>query len=165
MRFLRIADVIVECLAALGVLAYCAAAVVTVADILGRRIGMPVVGVVDIVQLFVMTGAWLVIPWGFAVGAHVGVDFLVDRMPAHAARACRIAAGLAACALMALILWKCFGAWQLQHMLGDKSQQLGIPISFYWLPLLAGAAASILALAAMLARLISGQPVTPQAAH
>ena len=73
--------------------------------------------------------------------------------------------GMAALALMALILWKCIGTYQMQVMMGDKSQQLGIPISLYWLPLLVGVAASILALIPILARLVLNLPQTRAAAH
>ena len=164
-RFLRGIDGVIEALAAIGVLAYCAAALVSVADVIGRRIGTPVPGVVDLVQMFIMAGAWLSIPWGFAVGAHVGVDFLVERMPNGWQRLLRGLAALAALVLMALILWQCAGAYRMQVMLGDKSQQLGIPISLYWLPLLVGVAASILALIPILARLVLNLPQTRAAAH
>ena len=163
--FLRRIDGVIELLAALGVLAYCAAALVSVADVIGRRIGTPVPGVVDLVQLFILAGAWLSIPWGFAVGAHVGVDFLVEKLPHGWQRGLRIAAALTSGGLMALILWKCLGAYQMQAMLGDKSQQLGIPISLYWLPLLIGVAASILAVIPVFLRLVLDLPQTRTQAH
>lgn len=162
---LRGIDRLMEVLAGVGVLSYCAAAAVSVADVIGRRFGMPVVGVVDLVQLFVMAGAWLCIPWGFTVGAHVGVDFLLERMPAGAARGLQALAALIAAGLMAMILWKCLGAWQMQALLGDKSQQLGIPMSYFWVPLLVGAGASILAALAVVIRLTSGRAVTSTQAH
>ncbi|WP_201740596.1 TRAP transporter small permease [Paracoccus aeridis] len=162
---LRGIDRLMEVLGAIGVLSYCTAAAVSVADVIGRRFGMPVVGVVDLVQLFVMAGAWLCIPWGFAAGAHVGVDFLLERMPAGAARGLQAVAAVIAAAVMALVLWKCFGAWQMQALLGDKSQQLGIPMSYFWVPLLVGAAASMLAALAVVIRLASGRAVMSTQAH
>ena len=162
---LRRIDGLIEILAAFGLLAYAAAALISVADVIGRRIGTPVPGVVDLVQLCVLAGAWLSIPWGFTVAGHVGVDFLVERMPNGWQRLLRGLAALAALVLMALILWKCAGAYRMQVMLGDKSQQLGIPISLYWLPLLVGVAASILALIPVLLRLVLDLPQTRNAAH
>ncbi len=161
---LRRIDGVIELLAAIGVLAYCAAALVSVADVIGRRIGTPVPGVVDLVQLFIMAGAWLSIPWGFSVAAHVGVDFLLERMPAGLARGLRAVAALAAIVLMALIFVECIPTYRMQVMLGDKSQQLGIPIAFYWLPLLTGVAASVLALIPVLLRLVLDLPQTRNAA-
>lgn len=128
-----------------GVLAYAAAALLTVGDVIGRQLGMPIVGVVDLVQLFVLGGAWLVIPYAFLTGAHVGVDLLVNAMPAALRGALRVIAGAAAVALLAAMLVYCYEAFQQQMLYGDTSQQLGIPIIYYWLPLLAGVGLSILA--------------------
>lgn len=162
---LRRIDGVIEFLAAIGVLAYCGAALVSVADVIGRRIGTPVPGVVDLVQLFIMAGAWLSIPWGFSVAAHVGVDFLVERLPRGPARFLHGAAAVAAIVLMILIFVECIPTYRMQVMMGDKSQQLGIPIAFYWLPLLGGVLASVLALIPVLLRLVMDLPQTRTAAH
>lgn len=164
-RLLRRVDGVIEMLAAVGVLAYCAAAAISVADVVGRRIGIPVLGVVDLVQLFVMAGAWLSIPWAFTVGAHVGVEFLVERMPAGVARFLHVLAAVAAIALLALILWQCWHAFRMQALLGDRSQQLGIPMGYYWIPLLIGTAASIVAALGIVWRLLTGRAVETTQAH
>lgn len=164
-RLLRRIDGAIEALAAVAVLAYCAAAAVSVADVIGRRLGLPVLGVVDLVQLFVMAGAWLSIPWAFTAGAHVGVEFLLERMPPRMARALHVLAAAAAIALMALILWQGWGAWRMQALLGDRSQQLGIPMGYYWGPLLLGVAASILAALTVVFRLLTGRPTASAQAH
>lgn len=163
--WLRRIDGAIEILAACGVVAYCAAAAISVADVLGRRLGMPIVGVVDLVQLCVLSGAWLCIPWAFTAGAHVGVDFVLDRIPPGAARAFHLLAAAAAIALMALILWKSWGAWRMQALLGDRSQQLGIPMGFFWIPLLIGAAASLIAAATIVIRLLTGRATATTQAH
>ncbi|QIE54066.1 TRAP transporter small permease subunit [Pikeienuella piscinae] len=139
-RFLR-------AIAGLGVLAYALAALVTVADILGRQVGVPIDGVVDLVQLFVMAGAWLVMPYAFMAGAHVGVDFLVGALPAAPAAALRLIAATLAFTLLALMLWQGVLTYETRTMFGDRSQQLGIPIAWYWWPLLAGLALSLLGVA------------------
>jgi len=132
-------------LAVIGLLAYGAAALVTVADIVGRRLGMPIEGVVDLVQLFVMGGAWLVMPFAFLTSAHVGVDFVIDRFPAGARDACRIFGLVIAIVLLSLMLWYGYATASQRIMFGDMSQELGIPIIWYWLPQLLGMAASIVA--------------------
>ena len=124
--------------AALGVAAYGVAALVTVADVLGRRVGLPVDGVVDLVQLFVMAGAWLVMPFAFMTGAHVGVDLLVERMPRAPAVLLRAAAMSVAVVLLGLMLVYGYQTAAMRMMFGDKSQQLGIPIVWYWVPLILG---------------------------
>ncbi len=142
---LRWLHFLVSGLAALGVFAFAMGAIVTVADILGRPLGLAVIGVVDLVQLAVMMGAWFVIPYAFLTGAHVGVDLVVNAMPQGLARLARGISALVAVVLLALMLWYCYAAFQMQMLFGDKSQQLGIPIMWYWLPLLAGLLVSILA--------------------
>lgn len=138
-------------LAGLGVLAYAGAAVVTVADIIGRQFGAPIDGVVDLVQLFVMTGAWLVMPYAFMVSAHVGVDFVLDFLPRWPAMVFHGFAALVAFGLVALMLWYGIETFKVRTMFGDKSQQLGIPIAWYWYPLLLGLAASLLGIVAAIA--------------
>ena len=142
---MRAPRALVTAAAALGFAAYVAAALLTVGDILGRRFGAPVPGVVDLVQLCVVAGAWLVIPFAFLTGAHVGVDLLVDAMPKPLRRLFRLIASLAAILLLGLILTNCYATFQQQLMFGDRSQQLGIPIVWYWVPLLVGVALSIIA--------------------
>lgn len=132
-------------LAVIGLLAYGCAALVTVFDILGRRVGMPVEGVVDLVQLFVMAGAWLVMPYAFYSGAHVGVDFIIDKFPARMQKVFLVFGSLIAIMLLALMLWYGYTTAQQRIMFGDKSQELGLPILWYWVPLLLGMAGSIVA--------------------
>jgi TRAP-type C4-dicarboxylate transport system permease small subunit len=151
---MRLIDRVIELLAAVGVTAYAAAALVTVADIVGRRFGYAINGVVDLVQLCVTAGTWFVIPWAFAAGAHVSVELFITRLPPSARRTLAVAAALLAAGILMLMLRYGWDAFAIQARLGDRSQQLGIPIAFYWWPLLAGQAACLLALASVLARLL-----------
>lgn len=144
--------------AGIGVAAFSAAALLTVADVVGRRFGAPIVGVIDLVQLCVLAGAWLVIPYAFLVGAHVGVDLVVEHLPDRLNRVLRAVAGLAGAALALLILWGSWSAARQQMMFGDVSQQLGIPIVWYWAPLLLGAGLSILAALLTVADALAGHP-------
>ncbi|TDK48138.1 TRAP transporter small permease subunit [Antarcticimicrobium luteum] len=141
-----------------GVTAYGAAAVVTVADVLGRRIGLPIEGVVDLVQLFVVTGAWLAMPYAFMSAAHVSVDFLLALMPDSLAVSLRLMAAALTLSLLALMLWQGFLTFQTRTMFGDKSQQLGIPVALYWYPLLVGLAASMLGVLLELHQALKGTP-------
>jgi TRAP-type C4-dicarboxylate transport system permease small subunit len=154
---MRWVDRVIEGLAIFGVAAYAAAALVTVADIVGRRFGLPVDGVVDIVQLCIMAGAWFVIPWAFVAGAHVSVDFVQARMPETLARMVEILAALMAGALLLLMLRYGYDAAIMQRLLGDRSQQLGIPIIWYWAPQLLGQALAVLAVVSVLIRLFGNR--------
>lgn len=143
-------------IAALGVLAYGAAAAVTVADILGRRIGMPIEGIVDLVQLFVVGGAWLVMPYAFMTGAHVSVDLLLTTLPRGLARPMLVLGAVLAIGLLGLMLWQGYLTFRTRTMFGDSSQQLNIPIAWYWYPLLVGLAVSILGVLAQLGKSLAG---------
>lgn len=128
-----------------GFASFAIAAVLTVTDIIGRQVGWPIVGIVDLVQLCVLGGAWLVIPYAFLKGSHVGVDLLVQLLPHTFNRFFKILANLAAAVLLLLMLGACIEVYSRQALFGDRSQQLGIPITWYWLPLLTGVVLSILA--------------------
>jgi TRAP-type C4-dicarboxylate transport system permease small subunit len=144
---LQILRALVIVSAGTGVAAYAAAALFTVGDVIGRQIGMPIPGVIDLVQLCVLGGAWLVIPYAFLTGAHVGVDLLVESFPRALETLLRTMAGLVAIALLTLMFNYCYETFQQKLMFGDRSQQLGIPIFYFWIPLLYGVALSIVAAA------------------
>lgn len=128
------------------------AALVTCLDIVLRRFGAAVVGVVDLVQLLVMAGAYLAIPFAFLKDGHVTVDLLTSRLPARAAAACRaLGAALSVVFLLAIARYG-FDAAMQQHAYGDRSHTMGIPILWYWTPLLFGAALSVLATALIFIR-------------
>lgn len=129
-----------------------AAALVTCLDIALRRFGGAVVGVVDLVQLLVMAGAYLAIPFAFLRDGHVTVDLLTARLSARAAAACRaLGAGLSLVFLLAIARYGFDAALQ-QHAYGDRSHTMGIPILWYWTPLLVGATLSVLATALIFVR-------------
>jgi TRAP-type C4-dicarboxylate transport system permease small subunit len=145
-RLTQLARGAVKALAALGVAAYGVAALVTVADVIGRRLGYPIEGVVDLVQLFVVNGAWLVMPFAFMTAAHVSVDFLLKSLPAVLMVPLRLLATTLSLSLVGAMLWQGYLTYQTRIMYGDTSQQLGIPIAWFWYPLLIGLAVSLIAI-------------------
>jgi TRAP-type C4-dicarboxylate transport system permease small subunit len=141
----KLARGLINAFAMLGVIAYGAAALVTVADIIGRRFGLPVEGVVDLVQLFVVTGAWLVLPFAFLTAAHVSVDFVLDLLPHAFVVPLKILGAVLSLGLLGLMLQQGYTTFLTRTKFGDSSQQLGIPIAWYWYPLLVGMTVSLLA--------------------
>lgn len=134
-----------------GIVALFAAVAVTLADVVLRAVaGVAILGMIDMIQLCTMVAVFAAIPYAFASREHVGVDFVLDRMPSRLAAFFRGLGMLAAVALMAGIGWHGWLRMVQQVGFGDSSQTIGIPIVLYWAPLLAGAALSVLA-AAMLA--------------
>lgn len=130
--------------AGLSFLAFAGAVIVTVADIVARRVGLAVPGVVDLVQLFVLSGAWLAIPYAFRASAHVAVDLFLGALPPWVVRPANAFAGVLAFGLLTAMLVRANASFRLQLMFGDKSQQIGIPMIWYWTPLLIGLGLSIL---------------------
>jgi TRAP-type C4-dicarboxylate transport system permease small subunit len=136
-----------------GVAALMGAMSLTVADIVLRRLfGFALIGTLDLVQLCIMAAAFLAIPYGFVTGGHVGIEMATDRLPPRALALAKTTAALAGFAFMTAVGW--FGLEQavLQHGYGDVSQTVGIPMIYYWLPLLAGTGLSMLATAVLAAR-------------
>lgn len=144
-RVRRAADPLFRAAALVGVVSLFAAGGVTVLDIVLRAFGGAVPGVVDLVQLFVMATAFTAVPYAFFCEGHVSVDILTQAFPPRAQWLLRALAALAAAAVMTLILYYGWQAARQQMRFGDVSQNLGIPMIWYWALLLAGAALSILA--------------------
>jgi TRAP-type C4-dicarboxylate transport system permease small subunit len=136
-----------------GVAALCAAMLITITDILLRNVAShTIVGVLDMVQLCIMATAFLAIPYAFMVGGHVGVDLATDPLPPRALAALKGLASLAGLAFMGAVGF--YGVEQavLQHGYGDASQTIGIPILWYWGPLILGSALSVAAAAVLALR-------------
>lgn len=117
--------------------------IVTVADIILRRaINVPVTGVVDITQLAVMWAAFCSIPVAFHLDNHISVVMVTNRIPANA-RVLVYAAGTFVCALLLISASITAGVKGYQEYLqGDRSMILGIPLAWYWVPVVVGFALS-----------------------
>lgn len=141
---------------------------VTVADILLRRtINQPITGVVDLTQLSVMWAAFCSIPVAFHLDNHISVVMVTDRMPLTVRRWV-YAVGTLACAvmLMAAALTAATKGYA-EYLQADRSMVLGIPLVWYWVPVVLGfALASACALGRSLQYAFAGVPVaTVEAAH
>jgi TRAP-type C4-dicarboxylate transport system permease small subunit len=135
----RAGEIVARWLAYAGVGALTLGAVLNVFDISTRRtVGFTVPGMVDLTQLFVMACVFLAIPHAFMREAHVGVDFLTDRLPPRALAALKGLIALGSAALMGASM--AYSAAQAARQIdaGDMSQTIGVPIVWYWAPLLAG---------------------------
>lgn len=132
--------------ATVGVLFLGAAAIFTVADIVLRTaIGFALIGTIDIIQLCIMAAAATAIPHAFMTGAHVSVDLATDWLPDRALAAVKALAALAGLAMLILITRYGFDRAQMVIGYGDTSQTIGIPIVWYWGPLLTGMGLAALA--------------------
>lgn len=128
--------------AAAGVVLLLACAVVTVADVLARRLaGISLLGLVDLSQWLVMTGVFLAMPLAFARRGNVEVSLLHDRLPPRAQRALTVAWDLLAAAFLGIVAWQGALAGLQAWELGDRSSTLDAPMAAYWASLVLGSAA------------------------
>jgi TRAP-type C4-dicarboxylate transport system permease small subunit len=142
--------------ASIGVLMLVATMLVTVADVVLRRTAqIAIAGTVDVTQLFVMAAVFTAIPFAFFSDSHVVIELATDRLRPRAVALFKAVAALAAMGFVAAAFWYGWDAALQQHGYGDRSQTIGIPILFYWIPLLAGFALSAVAAALLAIRYIA----------
>lgn len=144
------------------------AGIITCADIVIRNAGGEgIIGTVDITQMMIVATAFLTIPYGFIADSHVSVDIGVEQLPFRLQAFCKALAALFGAVLMAAIGWYGIGQFETVATLGDKSQTIGWPMTWFWYPLLPGAFfAAFVALIVMLrhlAALAAGRDLIPAA--
>lgn len=156
-RLYRTFEALSRVIAVTGVASLVLVIGVVVADIVWRRLtAQAMVGTVDLTQLCVMAAAFAAIPYTFLRKGHVGLEVLTDGLPRPLWLALDGAAALVGCATLAVLTWL---AWRqaAQHVAyGDVSQNLAIPMIWYWAPLLAGGVLSCLATLLIAARAFTG---------
>jgi TRAP-type C4-dicarboxylate transport system permease small subunit len=149
----RAVATVARVVACAGVLMLVLTMLMTVADVVLRQTAkIAVAGTVDITQLLVMTAVFTAIPSAFFGDSHVVIELATERLRPRAVAVFRAIAALAALAFVAAAFWYGWDAALQQHGYGDRSQTIGIPILFYWVPLLAGFALSAVAAALIAVR-------------
>ena len=155
---------VVDCFAWLGVAALLVPMLLVCADIVWRRaVGGAFIDVFDIGQLGLVAVASWSIPYGFVHGNHVSVDLLIERLP-PAGRNLGTAVIYAICALLFVLLtWFAWGALRLHQGYGDTTQNLGLPVIWYWAVFLMGMILTICACCWRVARALDHRQaeVTP----
>jgi TRAP-type C4-dicarboxylate transport system permease small subunit len=154
-RVYRAAGHLSRIVAMAGIAMLAGAMAITMADILLRRMfAFAMIGTVDMVQLCIMSTAFLSIPYAFVRGNHVGIEAATDLLPVRALALVKAIVALASFGFMAAVGWFGLEQAELQYGYGDVSQTIAIPILYYWLPLLAGAALSVLATTVLAVRFL-----------
>ena len=140
-----------------GTLAFLVAVMLTVTDIVLRTVSTYTVqGLTDIVSLCTMIGAMLAIPYGFAIDQHVAIDVFTMRMPRAVQHWLRLASYFLAAAFLGAVFWFSVEQMLTVYEYGDRSQSIGIPMVWYWLPLLVGLAISVVVSLWLLVRGLTG---------
>jgi TRAP-type C4-dicarboxylate transport system permease small subunit len=121
---------------------------VTLADILGRaafRLAVP--GAVELVELALACATFAGVALAFLRGEHIAVD-LLERAPRRLGLLLEAVVAAAVVALLALLVWLLREDFTDALEFGDTTAVLGLPVAIAYGALLAGFAASALALAA-----------------
>jgi len=152
-RVLRAIERTTRILALIGTGSLVIAVGLVAGDIVWRRLlGGAIVGVIDLTQLCVMAAAFWSIPYAFTARAHVTVDLLSQRFGQRARLWLDALGGVLSIALMAAVLYLSSQRALEQWRYGDVSQDLGIPMIWYWAFLLSGTALAGVAAAAAFLR-------------
>lgn len=147
--FVHAADRLAMGLAVVGAIFLGAAAVATVADVIIRPMGLGIRGVVDIVQLCVMTGVFLGMPYTFFVEGHVRVELLLETLRPVLRKAVLTIVDLAAIAFLVLLSLKTYEGLQSALARNDISMNIALPMALFWGPMTLGLALSVVASAAL----------------
>ncbi|NVK72041.1 TRAP transporter small permease [Marinomonas sp. CT5] len=135
----------------------------TVIDVIARKFfNTGYFGLVDVTQLAVIGFAYLAMPRAFLQGAHVAVELYDDRLSRRADLILKMFALLLSIFVISILLW--YGWIQASRVqrYGDVSQNVSIPMIYYWALLLGGMALSwlvcVLQLGLSFFRCIKGGP-------
>lgn len=131
-----------------GALGLVVMVLVTLADIVGRAaLHLPVPGVVEIVELALACATFAGIALAFLRGEHVTVD-LLDRAPRPLRMLLDAAVAAGVFALLSLLIWLLREDVSDALEFGDTTAVLGLPVAWAMVAVVAGFAASALAIAA-----------------
>ncbi|MCZ4282420.1 TRAP transporter small permease [Kiloniella laminariae] len=131
--------------AGLGMLFLLGAMLITTSDVILRKMdGAGIYGTIDLIQLMILSAAYLSIPQTFMSGSHVAVSIITDRLPLRPAALFQLIGALLSCCFMFAIMVFSFTQAQMQNEYGDISMTLGLPMIYYWIPLVIGSALSVL---------------------
>ncbi|MCG8429287.1 MAG: TRAP transporter small permease [Chromatiales bacterium] len=128
-----------------GMLLLIGAMLATTLDVLARKLfGFTYPGTIDVVQLLVLGAAFLAIPYAFITRSHVAVAIVTERFSDRWKHAVGLLAGILSFGLMLSFAWFGYQQAMMQLEYGDVSQTVGIPMIWYWVPLLYGCLLSVL---------------------
>jgi TRAP-type C4-dicarboxylate transport system permease small subunit len=124
--------------------------------VVGRHVGVPFTGSIELVQAFIVLGGASAIAYASLGATHAAVDLVFHRLPVSAQRlAHRLAALLGFLFLAALVIGSAWIAWEYRNA-GERTELLGIEVKWlrlFWL------ACAVIAAGAMLAPLLSKKPL------
>ena len=124
---------------------------ITVVDVFLRAVmNYPIRGTLEIVELLLAASFFLALPATFLRDEHIVVDMIDRRVGARGVDRLKRLSALVALVLLCILAWQGWIAAQDTLVFNDVTSDLSIPKIYYWIPLLAGFAGSILAAASIM---------------
>jgi len=141
--FNKLLFAITKFVAWIGMIFLLCAVFLTTTDVVLRKLdGEGIYGAIDLIQLMVMSAAYLSIPYAFMNRSHVAVSLFTDHMPRRVASLTQVLAAVLGSGFMVSIAY--FGHLQALQQIeyGDISMIFGMPMIYYWTPLVIGSVLS-----------------------
>jgi TRAP-type C4-dicarboxylate transport system permease small subunit len=121
-------------------------------SVVGRHIGIPFTGSIELVQAFVVIAASSAIAYASIFATHAAVELVFQRLPVTAQRVVlRLAAALGFVFLVSLLVGSAWIAWEYRDA-GERTELLGIEIKWlrlFWI------GCAVISAVAMLAPIVS----------
>ena len=134
----------VKAIAVLGIACLGLAAFMTIADVaLRRSMGISVAGLVDLTQLMMMYAVYFGVVYAFTQRSHVAVTILTERLSKRHQRYVAAFWWIVGLGVVAFLAYAAGTQAFAQLEYGDLSQTIGIPMIFYWIPVVLGLALSV----------------------
>ena len=115
-----------------------------------------ILGVVEMVQLAFGASIFLALPWVFISGGNIVVNIMDGRMPKWTLRILVMLGSLASLCFIALMESQAIILSMDALAFRDETQDLRIPIFYYWMPIVAGFGLALVAQCILLARAAVG---------
>ena len=123
----------------------------TVADVALRALAnRPIRGMVDLIELGLACTIFIALPAVFLRDEHLVVDVIDHVAPTRVVRWLDLFGAALSAVVLAVMAWHMLPLARDMHSFGDVTADLAIPKLWYWVPVLTGVIASILAALAFL---------------
>jgi TRAP-type C4-dicarboxylate transport system permease small subunit len=137
----------------LAAAALAATMMLTVADVSLRTFfGIPIRGVLELVELGLACTIFLALPAVFLRDEHLVVDVIDHLTKKSVVRLLDLAGAIVSLVVLVVMLWQMVPLARTMHEFGDVTSDLSLPKIWYWVPVLVGILASALAAVVFIVR-------------
>ena len=118
----------------------------TVADVALRAVfSLPIPGMLDLIELGLACTIFVALPAVFLRDEHLVVDVIDHVAPKRVVRWLDLLGAALSAVVLAVMAWHMLPLARDMHAFGDVTADLAIPKLWYWVPVLVGVIASVLA--------------------